>query len=120
MNDAASDEHLFIERDAGGLGAGLLTLLLVVVAFLGAKGIATVYFPGAPETPNLTVAGTPEHIARGEYFVHPAFVGRPRGIRPGGRDAGPVAARPARTARDPIGVVGATQPRAARPAAPAA
>ena len=30
----------------GGIGAGLLTLLFVVVAFMGAKGMAATYFPG--------------------------------------------------------------------------
>ncbi len=39
---------------AGGLAAGLLTLLLVAVVFLGGKGIAAAYFPGAPAAPNLT------------------------------------------------------------------
>jgi mono/diheme cytochrome c family protein len=54
---------------AGGLGAGLLTLLFVVVAFLGAKGLLAMYAPGAPEPRQITVAGTPEQIARGEYLV---------------------------------------------------
>lgn len=55
---------------AGGIGAGLLTLLFAVIAFFGGRGIATVYFPGAPAAPNLTVAATPEQIARGEYLVN--------------------------------------------------
>lgn len=55
---------------AGGIGAGLLTLLFAAIAFFGGRGIATVYFPGAPAAPNLTVAATPEQIARGEYLVN--------------------------------------------------
>ena len=50
---------------AGGLGAGLLTLLFAAIAFLGAKGMADLYFPGAEPAPDLTVEGTPEQIARG-------------------------------------------------------
>jgi mono/diheme cytochrome c family protein len=60
---------------AGGLGAGLLTLILAAVAFLGGKGIATLYFPDAPPAPELAVAGTPEQIARGEYLVTIACMG---------------------------------------------
>lgn len=60
---------------AGGLGAGLLTLLFVAVAFTGAKGIAATYFPGAAAAPNLKVAGTPQQIARGEYLVGLSCVG---------------------------------------------
>lgn len=59
----------------GGLGAGLLTLLFTAVAVFGAKGIATVYFPSAPPAPELTVAGTPEQIARGEYLVNLTCIG---------------------------------------------
>ena len=47
----------------GGIGAGLLTLLFVAVAFMGVKGIAATYFPGAAAAPDLKVAGTPEQIA---------------------------------------------------------
>lgn len=60
---------------AGGLGAGALTLVLAVLAFFGGKGIAVAYFPGAPPAPNLTVAGTPEQIARGEYLVNLSCIG---------------------------------------------
>lgn len=58
----------------GGLGAGLLTLLFVAMAFLGAKGMAGLYFPGAPEPRELVVTGTPEQIARGEYLVNVSCV----------------------------------------------
>lgn len=72
----------------GGLGAGLLTLLFVVIAFTGAKGIAATYFPGADPAPNLTVAGTPEQIARGEYLVTIACVGCHSPVGPDGRPTG--------------------------------
>ena len=55
----------------GGLGAGLLTLLLAVITFLGGKGLAVMYIVPAP-VPDLTVAGTPEQVARGEYLVNVA------------------------------------------------
>lgn len=84
---ATRDRRMWV-KIAGGLGAGLLTLLFIVVAFLGAKGIATVYFPGAPETPNLTVAGTPEQIARGEYLVNLSCVGCHGAVGPDGNPSG--------------------------------
>ncbi|MCU0501951.1 MAG: cytochrome c [Anaerolineae bacterium] len=59
----------------GGIGAGLLTLVFVAVAFMGGKGVAAAYFPGAPAAPNLTVARTPEQIARGEYLVNLSCIG---------------------------------------------
>lgn len=60
---------------AGGLGAGLLTLVLAAVTFVGGKGLALVYFPGAPAAPDLTVAGTPEQLARGEYIASISCIG---------------------------------------------
>lgn len=60
---------------AGGIGAGLLTLLFAAIAFFGGRGIATVYLAGAPAAPNLTVAATPEQIARGEYLVNMSCIG---------------------------------------------
>lgn len=62
-------------RIAGGLGAGLLTLILAAFTFAGGKGVAMLYFPGAPAAPDLTVAGAPEQIARGEYLVNVSCVG---------------------------------------------
>jgi mono/diheme cytochrome c family protein len=59
----------------GGLVGGVFTLILVVVAFMGAKGLATIYFPGADPAPDLTVAGTPEQVARGEYLVNLSCIG---------------------------------------------
>lgn len=59
----------------GGLGAGLLTLIFGAVSFMGVKGIAAVYFPSAPESPSLSVTGTPQQVARGEYLVSLSCVG---------------------------------------------
>jgi mono/diheme cytochrome c family protein len=73
---------------AGGLGAGLLTLLFSAIAFLGAKGIVSLYFPGAAPAPDLTVDGTPEQIARGEYLVNIACVGCHSQVGPDGRPSG--------------------------------
>jgi cytochrome c553 len=73
---------------AGGLGAGLLALLFAAIAFMGAKGIAATYFPGAAPAPDLTVDGTPEQIARGEYLVNIACVGCHSQVGPDGRPTG--------------------------------
>ena len=60
---------------AGGLGAGLLTLVFAGLSFAGARGFIAGYFPGADAAPEFTVEGTPEQIARGEYIVNIACVG---------------------------------------------
>ncbi|MEK6222302.1 MAG: hypothetical protein N2D54_08640 [Chloroflexota bacterium] len=49
--------------------AGLLTLVIVAISFFGAKGIAAVYFPNAEPPLDITVEGTPEQNARGEYLA---------------------------------------------------
>jgi mono/diheme cytochrome c family protein len=72
----------------GGLGAGLLTLVFAAVAFMGAKGMAATYFPGAAPAPDLTVAGTSEQIARGEYLVNIACVGCHSPVGANGRPTG--------------------------------
>lgn len=59
----------------GGLLAGLLTLVLVAITFFGGKGIGAAYFPNADPAPKLTVAGTPEQIARGKYLVNLSCIG---------------------------------------------
>lgn len=59
----------------GGIGAGLLTLVCLVVAFLGVKGLTTVYFPGAPDASDLSVTSMPEQVSRGEYLVNLSCVG---------------------------------------------
>ena len=68
----------------GGIGAGLLTLLFAAVAFMGAKGVAATYFPGVPAAPALTVAGTPEQVARGEYLVNLSCIGCHSAVGPDG------------------------------------
>lgn len=60
---------------AGGLGAGLLTIVLAALTFFGGKGIQMAYFPGAPEPPRLVAEGTPEQIARGDYLVNLNCIG---------------------------------------------
>lgn len=60
---------------AGGLGAGLLTLVFAGLSFAGARGFIAGYFPGTDPAPEFTVEGTPEQIARGEYLVNIACVG---------------------------------------------
>ena len=60
---------------AGGIGAGLLTILLAAVTILSGKGILTFLSPGAPAAPALTVAGTPEQLARGDYLVNLSCIG---------------------------------------------
>ena len=59
----------------GGLLAGLVTLLFLAIAVTGGMGFAAVYFPGADPASNLTVAKTPEQIARGEYLVNLSCIG---------------------------------------------
>jgi hypothetical protein len=72
----------------GGIGAGLLTLVFAAIAFFGGQGIAATYFPGADPAPNLTVAGTPEQIARGEYLVNVACAGCHSQVGPDGNPTG--------------------------------
>lgn len=69
---------------AGGIGAGLLTLLLAALTFFGGKGIQMAYFPGAPDATNLTVEGTPEQIARGDYLVNLNCIGCHSAVGPDG------------------------------------
>lgn len=69
---------------AGGLGAGLLTVLFAAIAFTGGRGVADTYFPGAPAAPDLSVAGTPEQIARGDYLVNLSCIGCHGAVGPDG------------------------------------
>lgn len=72
---------------AGGIGAGLLALAFVVVAFVGGKGIAAAYAPGAPAAPDLRVAGTPAQVARGDYLVNMSCTGCHSAVGPDGAPA---------------------------------
>ena len=49
--------------------AGLLTLLLAVVALVGGKGVFQIYAPYPVAPAQVTVAGTPEQVARGEHLA---------------------------------------------------
>lgn len=73
---------------AGGLGAGLLTLVLAAVALAGGRGIAILYFPDAKPAPDLKVAGTPEQIARGQYLAEVNCVGCHGQVDAGGKPTG--------------------------------
>lgn len=73
---------------AGGVFGSLLTLLFLAVAFLGVKGVATVYFPGAQPAPDLIVTRTPEQLARGEYLVSLSCVGCHSAVGPDGAPTG--------------------------------
>ncbi len=53
------------------LVTGLLTLVFALVSFFAGKGLVVMTIAPAP-VPDLTVAGTPEQIARGEYLVNVA------------------------------------------------
>ncbi|MBP8002920.1 MAG: c-type cytochrome [Chloroflexi bacterium] len=59
----------------GGLVGGLFTLILLAVIVLAGKGFATIYAPDDVPAPDLTVAGTPEQVARGEYLVNLSCIG---------------------------------------------
>ena len=72
----------------GGLAAGLMTLLLAGMAFSGAKGLMGIYSPDVPPAPELTVAGTPEQVARGEYLVNIACAGCHGATGPDGAPTG--------------------------------
>jgi len=54
--------------------SGLLSLVFLVVVFVAAKGLAFAYIAPGP-APDLSVAGSPDQIARGEYLVNVACVG---------------------------------------------
>jgi hypothetical protein len=47
--------------------SGLLSLVFLAVVFLAGKGLAFAYIAPA-RAPDLTVAGTPDQVARGEYW----------------------------------------------------
>jgi|SRR5581483_9774893 mono/diheme cytochrome c family protein len=49
--------------------AGLLTLLFALVTFVLAKGLYDIYRPYPVAAVNVSIAGTPEQIARGEHLA---------------------------------------------------
>ncbi len=62
-------------KTAGGMGGSLLTLLVGAIAITGGLGLKAFYFPGVLAAPDLTVAGTAEQVARGEYLVNISCIG---------------------------------------------
>jgi mono/diheme cytochrome c family protein len=60
---------------AGGIGAGLLTLLFAAVALLGAVGLGKMNAATALPVPDLKVESTPQQIARGKYIAGLGCVG---------------------------------------------
>jgi len=55
---------------AGGILAGLLTLVVGLVTVVAAVGLVKLYTPGGTPVQALQVAGTPEQIARGEHLAN--------------------------------------------------
>lgn len=53
----------------GSLLSGLLTVALAVVGLLAMKGLVMYYTPKYNPAPDLTIASTPEQIARGEHIA---------------------------------------------------
>src|SRR3990172_5325001 len=54
----------------GLLLSGLLTLVIGFVGVLAVVGMTKLYIPTSEPAPNITLAGTPEQIARGEYLTN--------------------------------------------------
>lgn len=69
---------------AGGLSAGLLTLLFAVVAFFGVSGFTRLYTPGAPPAPTVAVAGAEAQVERGDYLVNLSCIGCHSAVGPDG------------------------------------
>ncbi len=76
----------------GVIISGLLTLVLTLLTVFAIIGMVKVYVPHGNPAPNITVAGTPEQIARGEHIAITLCVGchSTNGELPlsGGRDLG--------------------------------
>lgn len=60
---------------AGGIAAGLFTLVFAAVAVLGVVGLGKMNAATALPVPGLKVAGTPEQVARGKYIAGLGCVG---------------------------------------------
>lgn len=54
---------------------GLLTLVLTLVTVLAVIGMIKFYVPRGNPAPNLTVAGTPEQVTRGEHIANTLCIG---------------------------------------------
>lgn len=55
---------------AGAFFGGLLTLLTLALAVVGAIGIQKVYLPGAAPAAELSVVSSPERVERGKYLAN--------------------------------------------------
>lgn len=71
---AIKNKHVWV-KILGGLGAGLLALIFLLLSAAGIKGFFGIYFAGAQPTPDIHVEGTPEQVSRGEYVVHLGCIG---------------------------------------------
>lgn len=60
---------------AGGLGAGLLTLLLAALSFMGVKGAAALYAPAVPPASSRDIPADAALTARGDYLVNISCIG---------------------------------------------
>lgn len=54
----------------GGILSSLLTLIVAAVSVVTLIGLVKIYMPRNAPIPDLTVAGTPEQIQRGEHFAN--------------------------------------------------
>lgn len=72
---AARSKRQRLVKIPATLLAGVLTLVLAAVSFIGIKGLAATYTPVAVAAPSLTIQGTPEQITRGQYLVNIACTG---------------------------------------------
>lgn len=54
----------------GGFASGLIALVIALVSVLMLVGMVKAYTPRTAPTPDLTVAGTPEQIARGRHLAN--------------------------------------------------
>jgi cytochrome c553 len=59
----------------GGLVAAGACVGFAVLTIMGGIGILKYYFPGVDPAPELTVEGTPEQVARGEYLTNLSCIG---------------------------------------------
>jgi mono/diheme cytochrome c family protein len=53
----------------GVIGAGLLSLVMALLAVVSARGLIRLYLPYGHAAPDLQVAGTPEQVARGQHLA---------------------------------------------------
>lgn len=71
---AVKNKRLWV-KILGGLGAGLLTLIFLLLSAAGIKGFFGIYFAGTEPALDIRVEGTLEQVSRGEYIVHLGCIG---------------------------------------------